>query len=198
MPSPERGQALRARYNIAPDAVVVAQLCWMVPVKGVDTLLAAAVESLRDVPTAHFLLVGDGPQLEDYRRLATELHIEDRVTFTGVISDPTANGVFEAADLYCQPSLWQEASGLAVMEAMSFGLPVVVSRIGGLPELVHDGSNGFLFTPSNAADLSEKLVRLAKSAELRHRLGTAGRADIAAHHQLQDTVDRYVKAVLEG
>lgn len=197
-PSPERGRALRERLGIAPDAVVILQLCWMVPVKGVTTLLKAVPEVLRAMPAAHFLLVGDGPDLPHYRSLAAAAGAADRVTFTGVISDPTANGVFEAADIYCQPSLWQEACPLAVLEAMSFGLPVVASRIGGMPELVRDGSTGLLFTPDDAAELAGHLLALAADGERRMAMGRAAAAEVAAHHQLQTVVERYVALVLQS
>ena len=116
--------------------------------------------------------------------------------FTGVISNPTAQGVFEASDVYCQPSLWQEASGLAVMEAMSFRLPVVASRIGGLPELVRDGLTGFLFAPGDADAMADRLIELARDPALRRSMGEAGYEDIVSEHRIEDTVERYVHLVL--
>ena len=87
---------------------------------------------------------------------------------------------------------------MAVMEAMSFSLPPVVSRIGGLPELVHDGTNGSLFTPGDPQDLADRLVALAQSPELRRTLGDAARADIVAHHQLSRIVDQFADAMLQA
>ena len=195
-PSPERGRALRERLGIPANAVVFAQLCWMVPVKGVPTLLHAAAKVIAAFPQAYFLLVGDGPDLPAYRELAAELGIADRVIFTGVISNPTANGIFEATDVYCQPSLWQEASGLAVMEAMSFRLPVVASNIGGLPELVRDGVTGFLFSPGDPMAMAERLMEFAGSPELRRSMGEAGYTDVLARNRIEHTVARYVDLVL--
>jgi glycosyltransferase involved in cell wall biosynthesis len=195
-PSPERGRALRERLLIPAGAVVFTQLCWMVPVKGVPTLLVAAAKTIAAVPQAYFLLVGDGPDLPTYREQAATLGIADRVLFTGVISNPTAQGIFEATDVYCQPSLWQEACPLAVLEAMSFRLPVVASRIGGLPELVRDGVTGFLFSPGDSTAMAERLVELAGDPNLRQRMGNAGHADIEADHRIENTVDRYVQLVL--
>lgn len=196
-PSAERGRALRERFGIAHDATVILQVCWMVPVKGVLTLLQAAATVVQAAPAAHFLLVGDGPQMLEYQNRAGELGLTDHVIFTGIISDPTANGVFEAADIYAQPSLWQEACPLAVLEAMSFSLPVVASRIGGMPELVRDGTTGALFTPGDADELAARLIALASDQQLRQAMGAAGAADVSASHQLQDTVHRYVSLVLQ-
>jgi glycosyltransferase involved in cell wall biosynthesis len=194
--SPERGRAMRERLRVPPGAIVFTQLCWMVPVKGVPTLLEAAAKTIAAVPQAFFLLVGDGPDLPAYRERAVGLGIADRVVFTGVISNPTAQGIFEASDVYCQPSLWQEASGLAVMEAMSFGLPVVASRIGGLPELVRDGLTGFLFAPGDSSAMAERLIELACDPALRRSMGEAGYADIVSDHHIEDTVERYVNLIL--
>ena len=195
-PSPERGRALRAQCGIPLDAIVFTQLCWMVPVKGVPILLDAAAKTICAIPNAFFLLVGEGPGLPEYRERAAALGIADRVVFTGVISNPTGQGIFEASDVYCQPSLWQEACPLAVLEAMSFGLPVVASHIGGLPELVRDGSTGFLFPTGDAAAMAERLIQLAGNPDLRTSLGAAGRADVVSAHRIEDTVDRYVDLVI--
>jgi glycosyltransferase involved in cell wall biosynthesis len=195
-PSPERGRALRERLGIPAEAVVFTQLCWMVPVKGVPTLLEAAAKTIAAVPQAYFLLVGDGPDLPVYREQAAALGIAERVSFTGVISNPTAQGIFEATDVYCQPSLWQEACPLAVLEAMSFRLPVVASHIGGLPELVRDGSTGFLFSPGDPTAMAGRLVELADNLELRHSLGEVGYLNVLSSHRIEDTVNRYVKLVL--
>ena len=194
--SPERGQALRERLGIPADAIVFTQLCWMVPVKGVSTLLDAAARTIAVVANAYFLLVGDGPDLPAYRECAAAPGLSGRVLFTGVISNPTSQGIFEATDVYCQPSLWQEACPLAVLEAMSFHLPVVASRVGGLPELVRDGLTGFLFTPADSAAMAERLIELAADPALRQRMGDAGYADVVADHCIENTVDQYVKLVL--
>ena len=195
-PEPTRGKILRSRLSISENALVITQLCWMVPVKGVQTLLDAARLVLQQAPETHFLLVGDGPQLPEYRQHASDLGIAGRVTFTGVISNPTENGVFEASDMYCQASLWQEASGLAVMEAMSFRLPVVASRIGGLPENVVEGNTGLLFAAGNAAELAGCLLSLVRDPELRRRMGEAGSSRIRERHTLQGTINRYVELIL--
>ena len=196
--SADRGLALRARFAVPETAVVFTQLCWMVPVKGVPTLLQAAARAIAAVPSAFFLLVGDGPELPAYRDLASKLGIADRVVFTGVISNPTAQGIFEATDVYCQPSLWQEACPLAVLEAMSFSLPVVASRIGGMPELVADGVSGFLFQPGDAAAMAQRLIELAGEPTLRQRMGEAGYEVVLARHRIENTVERYVSLVLNG
>ncbi len=191
-----RGVAFRKRYNIPQDAIVLAQVCWMVEVKGVETMLRAAATLVQQQPHLHLLLVGEGPKLNDYKALANTLGLESAVTFTGKLANPTASGLFEAANIYCQPSLWQEASGLAVMEAMSFRLPVVASNIGGLPESVYDGQTGYLVPPGDSEALSRALALLIHDRDLRERLGQNGYRRIDVHHQVKHVAERYVELFL--
>ena len=191
-----RGAAFRSRYQIPQDAVVIAQVCWMVEVKGVETMLRAAAPLLQQPSKVHVVLVGEGPRLNDYQVLAKSLSLDHAITFTGKLANPTDAGLFEAANIYCQPSLWQEASPLAVLEAMSFQLPVVASNIGGLPETVEEGHTGYLTTPGNSEDLTKALVRLIVDAGLRERLGQNGYERICARHRIERVAERYVELFL--
>ena len=191
-----RGAAFRTRYGIPEDAVVVAQVCWMVEVKGVETMLRAAAQLLQRRSKIHFLLAGEGPKLTGYQALAKTLAIDRSVTFTGKLANPTETGLFEAANIYCQPSLWQEASPLAVLEAMSFKLPVVASDIGGLPELVQEEHTGYLVTAGNSEDLGQALERLIDDAGLRERLGDNGYQAVCARHRMERVAGQYVELFL--
>jgi glycosyltransferase involved in cell wall biosynthesis len=191
----DRRSQFRSRFHISQDAILITQVSWMVPVKGIDSALRTAQTLLASHPDAHFAFVGDGSYLEQYKELARELGIAGSVTFTGRISNPTDEGVFDATDIYFQPSVWQEASGLAILESMSVGSPVVVSRIGGLPEIVRDGETGFLSTVGDIDDYSSKIGRLLADKELRLRFGAAARNAVQENHQLQHTAAKYVTAL---
>lgn len=191
-----RGVAFRTRYRVPADAVVIAQVCWMVEVKGVEAMLRAAAQLLQRQRRIHLILVGEGARLNDYQTLAKALGLGDSVTFTGKLANPTDVGLFEAANIYCQPSLWQEASGLAVMEAMSFKLPVVASNIGGLPESVQQGKTGYLVAAGDSEALAEALERLVDDGDLRQRLGHTGYEVICAKHRIERVAERYVELFL--
>jgi glycosyltransferase involved in cell wall biosynthesis len=122
-----------ANDGISNEELVITQVCWMIETKGVEFMLRADAMLLHTRSKLRFLFVGDGPELPRYREIAIELGIDGAVTITGLLSNPTEVGVFDASDIYYQPSLWQEASGLAVLEAMSVKLPVIPSNTGGLP-----------------------------------------------------------------
>jgi glycosyltransferase involved in cell wall biosynthesis len=192
----DKGAKFRQRYGISSTVRVITQVCWMVEVKGVETMLQAAGMLLRKQSGIHFLLVGGGSELEKYRQLANDLGIAEAVTFTGIISNPTEVGVFDASDIYCQPSVWQEACPLAVLEAMSFKLPVIASNTGGLPELVSDGRSGILFPVKDSEKLCAALEELLENADRRRAMGEAGYQLTLKEHRIEDTIGKYVDIFL--
>jgi glycosyltransferase involved in cell wall biosynthesis len=115
--------------------------------------------------------VGDGPCLREYKDLAAELGISGSVTFTGLLTNPTAMGVYDASDIYCQPSVWQEACPLSVLEAMSAKLPVIASNTGGLPELVQDGQSGILVPVGGSQEICAAMELLLADPDLRLSMG---------------------------
>jgi glycosyltransferase involved in cell wall biosynthesis len=188
----------RKRYGIPNEDLVITEVCWMVEEKGVDIMLRAAAPLLRKHSTFHLLLVGDGPELPGYKKLAIELGIEAAVTFTGLLSNPTRLGVFDASDIYCQPSIWQEACPLAVLEAMSVKLPVIASNTGGLPELVKDGRSGILVPVGDSEAISAALEKLLGDADLRQSMGEVGYRLILKEHRIEEAARKYVDVFTGG
>ena len=170
----------------------------MVEEKGVDIMLRAAGLLLQRHLEFRLLLVGDGPELPRYRELAVELGVEAAVTFTGLLNNPTAVGVFDASDIYCQPSVWQEASGLGVLEAMSVKLPVVASNTGGLPENVQHGRSGILVPVGASEAICAALGKLLGDPDLGRRMGEAGYQLILKEHRIEDVARKYVEVFTGG
>jgi glycosyltransferase involved in cell wall biosynthesis len=189
--NPRRRVEFRRRYSIYSYDIVITQVCWMVKEKGVEVMLHAAAELLRKRSGVHFLFVGEGPNLEKYKTLAKALGIERAVTFTGLISNPTGMGVFDASDIYCQASIWQEASGLGVLEAMSFKLPVIASNTGGLSENVQNGKSGILVSVGDSGEICAALERLLTDADLRRNMGETGYRLILKEHRIEQTARKY-------
>jgi glycosyltransferase involved in cell wall biosynthesis len=189
------GRKFRELYGIAPHKKVILQVSWMVPVKGVDKLLRAARIVLDAVPDAHFVLAGEGSHRPVYEALSRELGIARAVTWTGMIRNPLKEGVFDAADICCLFSQWQEACPLAVLEAMAFGVPVIVSNTGGLPELVADGHTGCVVDKDDVCALADRILKLLADADLRKRLGHNAKSCVAKKFDLNRTVDAYVERI---
>jgi glycosyltransferase involved in cell wall biosynthesis len=170
-----KGAEFRHRHNISPDRLVVAQVSWLIPDKGVDDLLAAARDVVAVEPRAHFLLAGDGAYRPNLEQTARDLGIESHVTFTGVVPDPLADGLYAASDVVCQMSRWEEVFGYVNAEAMATGKPLVGTRVGGIPEIIDDGRTGFLVERRDTTAMAARILDLLRDPDLRRSMGEAGR-----------------------
>ena len=152
--------AEHAREIPAAEAEDLVYAGVLIPRKGVHLLLAAFAGLER--PGARLLLVG-GEENADYarqlRRQARELKIDGRVDFVGAVSQRELAAHFGRARGLVLPSL-SEGLGRVVVEAMLLGMPVIGSRVGGIPDLIRDDDNGFLVAAGNVAQLREALERI--------------------------------------
>ncbi len=160
--------ALRLSAGIPAGAQVVGTVGRLVRDKGVEVLLRAVAGLVARHPDVRCVIVGDGPDEPRLRSIAAEHGIADRVVFTGFVENPYPwLGAFDA---FALPTLL-EAFGMAALEAMAVGLPVVASQVGGVPEVVTDGIDGVLVRPGEAAALCDALGCVLSDAPLRDRIG---------------------------
>src|SRR5258706_2885517 len=143
----------------------------MIPEKGIVDLLETARLVIARNPKVQFVIVGEGAYREQYTRDATAMGLGDHVTWTGMSRDPFGEGVFDAADVICQMSRWEEVFGWMIAEAMAHGKPVVATRVCGIPELIADGANGYLVERGDAPAMSDRILKLLGDSELRARMG---------------------------
>lgn len=188
------GAAFRARFGIPPGKKLIAQVSWIIPEKGVADVLEAARIVLSANPQVHFVLVGSGDSIDTFRRQAAEAGIGDSVTFTGLLENPMEDGVYDAADVFCLASRWQEAFGWVLAEAMSFRKPVVATRVGAIPEIVRHGETGLLVPSRNPAQLAAAMLELLDHPRL-PAMGEAARQEVEQrfdlHHMVRDLVHEY-------
>jgi len=164
--------ALRASVGIPADAVVVGTLGRLVDSKGVDILLAAVATLSKNRPTLRCVVVGDGPAETRLKEAAAELGIGHSVVFAGFVEDPYS--WLAALDVFALPTLL-ESFGLAALEAMAAGVPVVASRTGGVPEVVTDGRTGLLVKPGDSAELASAIATMLDDPTAARRLTVAAR-----------------------
>jgi glycosyltransferase involved in cell wall biosynthesis len=157
----------------APLAMCAARLS---PEKGVAAFLEAA--ALVQQADAWFLVAGDGPLRPSLEQQIGLLGLTHRARLLGLRQD--IPDLMRTADLLCVPSR-EEGLGLAAIEAMASGLPVVATHVGGLPEVVVDGETGFLVAPGDRAALAAAMTGLLANPEYARRLGRAGRERARAH-----------------
>jgi glycosyltransferase involved in cell wall biosynthesis len=158
-------------------------------VKRQDLLLRALVR----LPDARLLVVGDGPLRAELEELSRQLRVADRVQWAGFQADVMP--FLSAMDVFALPSRF-EGMPLAILEAWRSGLPVVASRVGGLPEMIRDGDNGLLFEEGNLDELTQALARLLADAPLRQELAHAGRQELQhrfGSQRMARSYDRYYR-----
>lgn len=168
----------------------------LVPEKGQSLLLDAVASLAAEGLDVHLTVVGDGPDAESLRARAGVLDPGGhRFTFTGPLGQDRLPEVFAAHDVFCLPS-FAEGVPVVYMEAMAVGLPVVATRIAGVPELIEDGRSGLLVAPGRADAVADALRRLAADHDLRRRLADAGRRSVEEGFDAQRLAARL--AVLHG
>jgi glycosyltransferase involved in cell wall biosynthesis len=188
-----KGAEVRRRLGIRPEKIVISQVSWLRPEKGFDDFLRAAAMALAENQNLHFLIAGDARAHEGYgdscKELCRQLGIADSVTFAGLVEDPMAEGLYQASDVNCQLSRWQEAFGWAIAEAMAHSKPVIGTRVGGIPEAIEDGVTGYLVPPSDPKAVAQRMLELSRDGELRRRMGQAGYKKAFDEFNLTDNVD---------
>jgi len=184
------------RFTPAPPRPGIARIAMVANLraeKGHDTLLAALPRILERHPEASVTLVGDGPRREPLELLARALGIAGRVRFAGECRDVAP--VLRDHDLFVLPSR-SEAFPNALIEAMATALPVVATRVGGIPEVVRDGVNGRLVPPDDPGALADTVIALMDDPAAAAALGRAARLDVERHYTIDRMVERFERLYL--
>ena len=173
-----RSVDLQKRFGIE-DKIVVLTVARLVPRKGHRVAIEAFAKICRKIPTAHYLIVGTGPEEARLRFMVKEAAIEDRVTFAGFVPSEELPDIYNLCDVMLMANRQEENGdvegfGIVFLEANAAGKPVIGGRSGGAVEAVADGLTGFLVNPDDPEELAGVLVRLLQDRGLRTKLGTAG------------------------
>jgi glycosyltransferase involved in cell wall biosynthesis len=145
--------------------------------KGFDRFLHAATSVAESVPDARFEIAGDGEERDNLIRLAHRLGLADRVRFAGWVADSFA--FLDGLDVLVFPSLPREGMPWVVLEALARGVPVVATRVGGIPEVVRDGVEGLLVPPGDSEAIARAVTALLTDRDLAGRLARAGLRRVA-------------------
>ena len=167
---------LRRELELDGDVLVFAGR--LGPQKAVGVLL----EALVNADGVMLAIAGDGPERGALERHVGELGLDGRVRFLGAVPRETVLRLFRAADASVLPSAWENFPH-TVVEALAVGCPVIATAVGGVPEVVHDGENGLLVAPNDAAGLAAAIRRFFSDAELRKRLRTAAPGSVAGYSE---------------
>jgi N-acetyl-alpha-D-glucosaminyl L-malate synthase BshA len=191
-PGPPRVAELRAllggSFEGGQRPAVLVHVSNFRALKRVDDVVRifAAVQKVRP---AVLILVGDGPERSRVEALARQLCPAGRVVLVGKMQSFVE--ILQMADVFLMPSE-SESFGLAALEALSCGVPVVASRVGGVPEVIPEGEVGYLAPVGDVTAMTDRVLRLLADPELHARMCRAARAHALAHYQTGPAVDRYL------
>ncbi|MEM9347218.1 MAG: glycosyltransferase family 4 protein [Planctomycetota bacterium] len=172
--------------RLAREEVCFIQVSRIVPWKGIEQALRAFAQVHAEHGNTRFKVIGEGDQLDAMKRLASELGIDQAVRFMGALPPDRVVEAFQESDVFLQHSLthdsgWCEGFGVSIAEAASMGLPVVVTRSGGIPDQVVDGETGFLVEERDIQRMASAMLDLVDQPEKRQEMGQAGHQRMREH-----------------
>lgn len=178
----------------AGDRLVVGTIATYIEQKGLRDLLHVA-RRVRDAGVdVYFMVVGEGALRAELETLRHSLGLDDDVALTGWVTN-AAQVMLPNFDVFFQPSLW-EAMSMVVLEAMAAGRPILATRVGENPHILHDGENGLLADPRDIDGMAAALIALARDPGLRRRLGTRAQRDVADHFSIAQMTSAYEQVYL--
>ena len=161
------GAELGSRTSDQPTVLCVGR---MYPRKNIRSLVGAARLLADQTPDLRVRIVGDGPERRELERVSHALGLSSIIHFLGQVSREQLMSEYAGCDVFCLPSM-QEGFGVAFLEAMASGKPIVALRASSTPELVEDGVNGLLAAPADEADLASKLYSCLEDSDMRLVMG---------------------------
>ncbi|MCP4378940.1 MAG: glycosyltransferase [bacterium] len=182
------GSGVRKEFDIADDEFLCGTAVVLSEQKGVLYLLEAAAIVIAEEPSVRFLLAGDGPLREELEQRAREMNLGNRVIFPGYRNDVPV--LISAYDTYVLPSLW-EGLPLALLEALAIGTPIICTMVGGNPEVVEDGVNGFLVTPRDPAQIADRILHMKRSGDFIDRVRKSNQKRFVDEFSLDRMTENY-------
>jgi glycosyltransferase involved in cell wall biosynthesis len=170
------------------------------PKYGPDFLVEAIAIAAGDIPGIRCVIAGAGEMRAKLIEQAKILGVENRIVFPGRIPYPDMPEAMKGVDIFAMPSRYEEL-GVAALEASAMRKPVILTGTWGMREVAIDGETGYFIEPGDVDALAGFLVKLGRDAELRHKLGGAGREFVKANFEferLMETADRYCAGIAGG
>ena len=160
--------------------------------KGVAYLIEAMPEILKEIPNISLMIIGDGPEKNNLEELVKRLNLAKNIIFRGWIPNKDLNKVYRNADIFVLPSL-REGLPVVLLEAMACGTPVVASKVGGIPDIIKNGENGFLIEPKNSKEFADKIIRLLLDEKLKQKFSEEGLKIVQKRFSWNVVVEKFVE-----
>jgi len=185
----ETREQLRWRFGFPPDAFIAITVGQLRPEKQQTDLIRAVAALVSRGLQIHALLVGEGDERDAIERCIADLGVRDRVHLAGAADE--VRPLLKLSDTFVLTSTAVETFSNAALEAMTMGLPVILSRIGGAAEMVEAGTNGFLYSPGNVTELAGHIAALAGDEALTRKLGAAAATQVQGSFSFTRMLDEY-------
>lgn len=176
---------IRQLWDINDDEILLGTVSRLIPSKGIDTLVSA----LRHIKHENIklMIVGAGPGKAKIEEKAKELGLIDKIIFIGHVE--SVGEYYRSFDIFVSPSL-SEGMGISVLEAMQFGLPIIATKTGGIPELIKNNINGILVEPGNIKEIAKAIEIFILDHEKANHMGNQARLDTLDNFTIEEMVNK--------
>ena len=185
----------RQQFGFSRDNLVIGKVASMYPQKAHKIFFHAAKVVLDEIPTARFLVVGDGPLRSDLESMVHRMGLEKEILFTGVRGDVPS--LLQFMDIFVLSSAW-EGFPMTILEAMASSTPAVVTDVGGNREAVVDGETGYLVRQEEPHALANAIIELGKNSQQRESMGRTSRKRVLKHFTAQGMVRKTEQLYLQA
>ena len=192
-PASDKRKAKEA-LGFSPDDIAILSVGRLYARKGLFTLIESMPLVARKFKNAKFIIAGKGlsNEMKKLVNYATKLGVKDNIVFTGYFPDKKLHKLYQAADIFAFSTFYENLP-FAVLEALSSGLPVVTTNVGGIPEMIEDGKNGFLVEPANSRALADRILYYLEHPAVASEMGRLARRNIEDHFDWRLIVKKVVK-----
>ena len=177
-------------HRLGQSEIILGTAGRLVELKGIEYLLTAAAALRREFPGLRVEIAGSGPHREKIEQAAAQVGLGEQVNFLGWVDD--LHPILSRWDVFVMPSL-EEGFPIAALDAMTTGLPVVATSVGGIPELIVDGETGWLVPPRDPKALAARLRLLICQPDLRASMGAAGYARVRDHFSASQMTESFAQ-----
>ncbi|GJL80161.1 MAG: glycosyl transferase family 1 [Nitrospinaceae bacterium] len=194
---PGDGNSARRQLDLPENKTIILNIGGMSPVKGQRYLIEAIPEIIKREANIQFIFVGDGETRHELETLVNAKTLSPYVLFTGMLKASEIPIWLHAADIFVLPSL-SEGNPNVLLEAMACGIPVVATTVGGIPEMIRDGQEGFLVQPKSSEELARQITALIRDKTLREAMGQNGIKTVQAEYATWEMQSAKLKTIYEN
>lgn len=189
----------KRELGFAKNDVLVLYVGRLYSRKGLPILIRAIPHVVKKVRNAKFIVSGKGFSGEEktLRKHVEKLKVEENVIFLGYFPDEKLPSLYKAADVFVFPSIYENMP-FAMLEALATGLPVVTTKVGGIPEVIEDGRNGFLIKPYDSLRLADRILCLIENPSVASEMGLLGRKIVERKFNWDNIVEQVLEVYNEA